>query len=114
MRLGIVGSRTFNDYDEFTTAMSLIEIWDCEEIVSGGASGADTLAEKYANQHKIPTKIFKPDWTKYGKKAGFIRNQDIVENSDFLIAFWDGSSKGTKNSIDLAIKTKKPILIYNF
>jgi hypothetical protein len=56
--------------------------------------------------------IFKPDWDKYGKRAGFIRNELIINEADKIIAFWDGESKGTKLSIDLAIKAGKPIDIY--
>jgi tyrosyl-tRNA synthetase len=62
------------------------------------------LGEKYAKMKNIPIKIYKPDWEKYGKAAGVIRNEDIINYSDRVIAFWDGKSKGTKNSIDHARK----------
>lgn len=68
-------------------------------IVSGGAQGADKLAEKFAEDNKIDKLIFKAEWDLYGPRAGMIRNEDIVKNSDVVIAFWDGKSKGTNNSI---------------
>ncbi len=81
-------------------------------IVSGGARGIDSLAEIEAKNLKIKTIIFKPDWDRYGKKAGFLRNILIINEADKVIAFWDGASKGTKHSIDLAIKQDKPLDIY--
>ena len=85
-----------------------------DTIVSGGANGADTLAKRYAIEHSLNYKEYLPDWKTYGKRAGFIRNQDIIDNSDFVFAFWDGASAGTKNSIDLAKLNKTPTLIIYF
>jgi len=82
-----------------------------DAIVSGGAYGADALAERFAREKGIPTIIFKPDWDKYGKSAGFKRNILIVNEADVVVAFWDGFSKGTKNSIELAEKSKKPVIV---
>jgi hypothetical protein len=110
MRIAIVGSRTFNDYALLEKELnSLRESVEIELIVSGGAKGADSLGQRYADSNKIPTKIFLPNWTLHGKAAGFIRNRDIIENSDYCIAFWDGTSKGTLSSIELA--KKKGILV---
>lgn len=102
MKVGIVGSRGFMNYQMVCDEMSLID--DVEVVVSGGARGADFLGEKWAKDNNKEILIFKPDWNKYGKRAGFIRNEDIVKNSDYVIAFWDGESKGTKSSIDLCKK----------
>jgi hypothetical protein len=111
MKLAIVGSRTFNDYELLCGVID--EVKDIELIISGGANGADSLAEKYAKDHSIPTKIYHADWNKYGKRAGYIRNVDIITNCDCVIAFWDCKSKGTKHSIDLANTQKKKLLIIN-
>lgn len=99
MKLAVVGSRTFIDYSLLKDTLLRYTI---TEIISGGASGADALGERFADDFNIPTRIFHPDWKKYGKTAGFIRNVDIVKHCDGLIAFWDGFSKGTKHSIDIA------------
>jgi hypothetical protein len=112
MNLGIIGSRSFNNYNLLKEEVNNFlkkEMVDC--IVSGGARGADTLAEKYAKECNIPTLIIRPEWDKYGKKAGYLRNIEIVKNSEVIIAFWDGVSSGTKMSIDLAKKANKIIKI---
>jgi len=111
MKLAIVGSRTFNDYEMVKDSLKDLTI---TEIVSGGAKGADALAEKFAKVNNIPVKIFKPDWAKYGRGAGPVRNKQIVEYADKVIAFWDGESKGTKSSIDLATKELKLLSIKRF
>lgn len=109
MKIAVVGSRTFNDYELLRSTLDKYDY--IELIISGGAKGADSLAERYALENNIKTLIFKPKWSEYGKRAGYIRNINIIENSDLVIAFWDGKSKGTKHSIDLAKKNKKQLLI---
>ncbi len=111
IRVGVVGSRSFNDYDFLK---KMLQWHDIRLIVSGGAKGADSLAEKYAAECGIPTKIRKPNWDKFGKSAGFRRNEEIVEDSDEIVAFWDGKSKGTIHTINLAEQAGKPVHIYKF
>lgn len=111
-KLAIVGSRTFNNYDLLSeTVLDHIDIQAISHIISGGAKGADSLAEQFASNWDIPTIIFKPDWNKYGRGAGMIRNKQIISESDIVIAFWDGVSKGTKNSIDTAVKLNKNLIV---
>jgi len=101
-RVGVVGSRGFKDYKLLKQTLDEYKIG---AIVSGKAKGADSLSERYAKERLIPTLIFKPEWNKNGRynpRAGFERNVDIVMNSDLLIAFWDGESLGTKDSIEKA------------
>lgn len=116
MKIAFVGSRTFScpnfAKDKIYDILFALNYHNKVTVVSGGARGVDTWAEEIADELKIPKIIFKPDWNKYGKKAGFLRNQLIINESSNVIAFWDGQSKGTKHSIDLAIKAKKPIDIY--
>jgi len=113
MRLGIVGSRNFTDWDCFQTKINQLPItWNYVSlIVSGGAEGADSMGELFADRHGIKTKIIKPDWRQYGKKAGFIRNGEIVKESDILLCFWDGISRGTADTINKAKVFKKTTLI---
>lgn len=112
MRLAIVGTRTFTNY-KFLRKKILKKFYlsDITEIVSGGAEGVDTLAEQFAEEYNIPLKVYKPDWKKYGKKAGAIRNKKIVNRCNKIIAFWDGKSVGTKITIDMAIEAKKDLKI---
>ena len=113
MRIGIIGSRTFNDYELVKETMNDY-VGKTDMVVSGGAKGADLLGERWAKDNGVQTLIFKPEWDKYGKRAGFIRNQDIVKNSDMVIAFWDNKSPGTQNSISIAEKMGKPVKIVIF
>jgi len=112
-KLAIVGSRSFNDYDKAKAIIDevIAENPTINEIVSGGANGADKLAERYAQENNLKIKIFYPEWSKYGKRAGFIRNEKIWQYADLGIAFWDGKSRGTQHSFDLANKLGKKIII---
>lgn len=109
MKLIIAGGRDFDDYD---TLCSTIWIWydtgEITEIVSGGARGADSLGERYAKENDIPLKVFPADWDTHGKKAGHIRNSEMANYGDELLAFWDGESKGTANMINQMKRLKKP------
>jgi predicted Rossmann fold nucleotide-binding protein DprA/Smf involved in DNA uptake len=110
MRYGIVGSREFTDYSIVQKVLDEHNIY-IVEIVSGGARGADSLAARYAEENAIVLVEFLPDYDKYGKKAPFVRNKLIVDNSDIIIAFWNGISRGTKHSIDYATSKKKKVII---
>jgi GH18 family chitinase len=113
MKIAIVGSRSFTDYEKLRKfILDHINIEDISLVVSGGAIGADTLAEKFAKEYSIEKKIFIPQWDTYGKKAGFMRNIDIVKSSDIVFAFWDGQSKGTKSTITLASEYDKVVHVY--
>lgn len=112
MKLAVVGSREFTNYNLLCNTLDNIP--GITTIVSGGARGADTFASLYAKQRNIPVIEFKPDWNKYGKSAGFIRNKQIVDECDQLIAFWDGVSRGTNHSIKLAISGGKLHSIVKF
>lgn len=82
------------------------------EVISGGANGVDKLGEKWAKEQNIPIKRFPANWDKYGRKAGYLRNVEMAEYSDALIAVYDGKSKGTKHMIDIAKKKRLKVFIY--
>ena len=102
MRLAIIGSRDFNDYELLENEVNKLRKRhkNINIIVSGGARGADTLAEQYADNHNLKKQIYHAEWNIYGKRAGYIRNQVIWDNCDIIICFWDGKSPGTKHSVD--------------
>lgn len=105
MKIIIAGGRDFNDYETLKRFCNHVLVNTPEfEIVSGTASGADTLGEKYASEVNKPIKRFPADWDKHGKSAGYKRNLEMADYADALIAFWDGQSKGTKHMIDIAKK----------
>lgn len=115
LKIGIVGSRTFEEY----TAMSnyikeKINLDDYNTVVSGGAVGADNLAERFARDNSLAMVVHYPEWNRFGNNAGFIRNSKIVEESDVIFAFWDGRSRGTHDTIDKAKRMGKPIHIFTF
>lgn len=99
MRVAIIGSRTFTDYQVAREYLDGIEI---THIVSGGAKGADTIGEQYAILNGIDITIHRPDYKQFGKSAPFIRNKQIVDDCDLVIAFWNGKSSGTKYALDYA------------
>lgn len=114
MTYGVVGCRHYTNYIAISNILQ--DVFKIAQnkytIVTGDASGVDFLARQYAKQHHIACASFEANWDKFGKSAGPIRNKKIVKACDELIAFWDGISKGTKNSIKFAIDMKKPIHIY--
>ncbi len=81
-------------------------------LVSGGAVGVDTLAEEYAKTHGIPIRIIRPNYQLFGKQAPLLRNRQIVECADLVIAVWDGQSRGTSYAIDYAHERGIPIKLY--
>jgi predicted Rossmann fold nucleotide-binding protein DprA/Smf involved in DNA uptake len=107
MKIAIVGSRNITDHD-LTQALEGLTV---TEIISGGAMGVDTLAEVYAKAKGLPLQIFPADWETHGPKAGPLRNKQIVEACEQLVAIWDGSSKGTATTIRMARNAGKPVRV---
>lgn len=111
MNIAVVGSRTFDNY---ALLKSVLDNYHIATIVSGGASGADSLAQQYAQEKGILIKVYPADWKKYGRAAGAIRNKEIVHTADYIFAFWDQRSPGTKNCLEFANKHNKPYTIIPF
>jgi len=103
MKTIIAGSRNINDYDLLKFVIN-----DCPfeitEVVCGLANGVDKMGERWAIENKIPVKYLSPDWNRFGKKAGILRNEQMAEYAQALIYLWDGKSKGTKHMVDYAKK----------
>ena len=116
MNIAIVGGRDFSDYtllkESLLAYISIYRVPD--NIVSGGAKGADTLAAQFATEMGIPLLVFKPDYQKYGRGATLVCNTQIIENANVVFAFWDGESKGTKDSITKAKKLQKELYIISY
>ena len=126
MKIAVIGSRSFDNYSLLKKVMN--KYAQATTIVSGGAKGADTLAERYADELGIKKLIFKSNWKdmsppckvkvnqygEYNALAGMKRNTYIVENSDLVIAFWDFESKGTRDSLKKAYKMGKKTIIVNY
>lgn len=109
MRVAIVGSR---DYPDLGDVVAYVRALPGDTvIISGGARGVDRVAEHAAFQRGMTTRIYPAEWERYGKQAGYRRNQQIVADADRLVAFHDGVSRGTQHSIDLARAASKPTLV---
>ncbi len=111
MKVAVIGGREFKDY---VRLKRILDLYPITVIVSGGANGADSLGEKYADEKGLQKEIYHPDWDLFGKSAGFIRNTTIIENCDMVVAFWDKKSKVTKDSLKKAHQLGKTTLIVYF
>lgn len=111
MKIAIIGSRETGNinFEQKLERMFLISGHDT--IISGGARGIDTLAAQFARKHGIKLLEFRPDYTTYGRGATFVRNRLIVDVADVVVAFWNGTSRGTKYTIEYAKKKYVPVVI---
>ena len=103
MRVGVIGSRGLivNNLADYLPS-------EITMLVSGGAKDIDSCARKYAVANHIPITEFLPEYDKYGKTAPLKRNIEIIMHSDFVLAIWDGKSRGTKHVIDNCKKLNVP------
>lgn len=118
LKVIIAGGRDFTDVqlglseflifsNEVTQEYGLVEPF--AKVVSGGARGADLVGERIASMCHLPVDRFIPNWDTLGKRAGFVRNAEMADHADALLAFWNGVSRGTKHMIDVA--TKKGLIV---
>ena len=106
MKILIVGSRGIKDFDLEGCVPPRAEL-----IISGGANGVDTLAEKYADKHKLSKLILRPQYDKYGRAAPLKRNEIMVDIADEVLVIWDGVSRGTRYTAEYAKKMGKSVSI---
>ena len=109
MRVAIIGSRSVQLEEEQDVLPYLPE--NTTGIVSGGAEGADQIAEHIAEFLHVPLTVFRPDYARFQRRAPLERNRDIVQHADYVIALWDGSSRGTAHAIEQCIKEYKPVRV---
>jgi len=111
MKILVCGSRDFSDFARLkATLCDLIDDMSQVVILSGCARGADSLGEKFAEENGIPVERFPADWNKFGRRAGFIRNKEMVDKADMTIAFHINHSRGTAHTI--ALSREKGILTH--
>jgi hypothetical protein len=125
--VAIVGTRTFGETKSqrrlFTKTLN--DFFDSDDfgkgskgkkviIVSGGARGADSLARRYAKKYELELVEHLPQWDRYGKAAGPLRNTLIINAADIVFAFWDGRSPGTRDTINQAISKGKRVITITF
>lgn len=110
MKVVIAGSRDITDKDLVRAAIQACD-FEITELIHGGCRGVDAIA------HDLwegigPIKVFPADWKTYGRKAGPIRNREMAEYGEALLAIWDGKSRGTLNMIETMDAEEKPVNIY--
>jgi hypothetical protein len=110
-KVAVVGSREWTDHLMIRDFIYSLD--EDDVVISGGARGVDQFAELYARERGLAVLVFSPAWDTHGRKAGLIRNQDIVDACDRLVAFWDKSSKGTAHALNLARAADKPVLVFH-
>ena len=106
MKLLIVGSRSIKDFDLVPYILD-----EVDTIITGGAEGIDTLAEQYADAHRLSKYIVRPRYDLYGRAAPIKRNEQMVDMADAVLVVWNGCSKGTQHTLKYAQKTNKPITV---
>lgn len=118
MKLIVAGGRDFVNtnrmIEELQKLVNSGNIPECPELVCGMARGADMLAYSLWANNKMPIHNFPANWGKYGKSAGYRRNQEMGEFADAAVCFWDGESKGTKHMIDVMNKLNKPVYVVRY
>ena len=109
-RIAVIGSRDFDDYSRL---VAVLEPHLPAVLVSGGAKGADALAERLARERGLTIDVIPADWQRYGRGAGPVRNRQIVESADLVVAFWDGKSRGTRSALIHADKVGVPVEVHH-
>jgi len=114
----VAGGRDFKNYNLLEKKLDVLLSNKVSDhtivIVSGGANGADKLGERYAKKRNYKVDKFPADWDKYGKRAGYLRNEEMAKHGDVLVAFWDGVSRGTGHMINIMKRLNKPVKIVRY
>ena len=112
MKYIIAGGRDFYKIPLMEKIMS--QFSDVTTVISGCAKGADTIGMNWAANHGLKVEMFPAKWEQYGTSAGFIRNAEMAEAGDVLVAFWNGRSTGTAHMIQTMKRLGKPIYVYDY
>lgn len=117
-KLIIAGGRDFGDYPLLSRIIRpYVDSLTGDEqisVVSGAARGADSLGKAFALEHNLKLYEFPADWDTYGKRAGYIRNAEMGDFADLLVAFWDGESRGTRHMITYMQSLEKPVTVISY
>lgn len=112
MKTIIAGSRGITSFGPVLDAIRSFPN-EITEVISGMAKGVDTSAIEWAHQNNLPVKCFPAEWRKFGNSAGPIRNIEMANYADALIAVWDGKSKGTKHMISVMERQGKIVHVFH-
>lgn len=116
-KIAVIGSGTFEDYEMLARILDK-NAPKIKLIVSGAIRGADTLATQWATERGVPYLVMPARWKDengaHDRGAGFRRNRELIAYADVVLAFYDGESRGTKHSIEIAQQLNKPLKVFNF
>lgn len=114
MNVIVAGSRGVTDYLQVVEAMSNATLFGIVPtcVFSGTARGVDRLGERWASEQGVLIRYFPADWDTLGKRAGYVRNAQMADSADALVALWDGDSRGTKHMIDLASAKGLEVMVF--
>lgn len=110
MKVAVIGSRNAGP-DTYEMIIKQLPA-GCSEIISGGAGGVDLLAKRAAKHLGLKYTCCRPNYVKYGRVAPLLRNSQIVDTADYVLAFWNGYSKGTRHALACCIKRRRPFRIF--
>jgi hypothetical protein len=123
LKLAVIGSRSITERETFTAVLerapwipsnirTLTPVDIDLEVVTGGADGVDTMAEEWADEQGFSQTVFAPDWRDWSDgHPAKVRNTQIIEYADVVVAIWNGESPGTRDSIDKTLDRGKPIYV---
>jgi predicted Rossmann fold nucleotide-binding protein DprA/Smf involved in DNA uptake len=107
--IAVVGSRS---YRNLAAVRAFVDMLSTDTVlVSGGARGVDKTAERHAASRGMRVVSIPPDFKVHGRRAPLVRNEQIVERADWVVAFWDGKSAGTLHTMSIARRMKKPLIV---
>ena len=114
-KIAVVGSREGISYSVVADKLEVVfnHYNGAITIVSGGARGVDSHAYRWAGNKGVDVMVFPADWATHGRSAGMRRNANIINEADVVLAFWDGQSPGTRNSIDRARAAGKRLYVFD-
>lgn len=116
MKVIVAGSREITDKERIFNTLDALQQTryprKIDELLSGSAKGVDKIGEEWAAMRGIPFYKYPANWEEHGLSAGYKRNQEMANNADCLVAFWDSKSKGTKHMIDIALKDGLEVHVY--
>ena len=118
LKVIIAGGRDFTDTQYAADSLvKLVEdnkLPDTFTVISGNARGADKVGEYLAKLWDLPLEIYPADWNQHGKSAGYIRNKQMADVADALVAFWNEKSKGTAHMINIMKQQHKPVFVFYY
>jgi len=111
MKTIIAGSRSCDSIESLLQAIREFP-FRISTVISGTARGVDTLGEYWARMNDIPVEQYPADWPRFGKRAGYVRNEQMAKVAEGALILWDGFSPGTKHMINICEQTNLPYYVY--